>query len=90
MNLPGRARTLLSGAVLAFLWFSGVAAAADDGEFSRWARQTLQPIQSLEMNTAQSDLARLRSIIGDSRIVLLGESQHFAREPLAFEAGALS
>lgn len=92
MNHPRPARTRISIAALALLWFGGVAAAVaapaaagtDEGEFSRWARQTMQPIASLEMNAAQSDLTRLRSIIGDSRIVLLGESQHFAREPLAF------
>jgi erythromycin esterase len=61
-----------------------VPASPQDGDFDRWARRSLRPISSLELSAPSKDLQPLRAVIGNKRFVLLGESQHFATEPLAF------
>jgi erythromycin esterase len=55
-----------------------------DAVFSAWARQSLYPVTSLDLKAASTDLKGLRKMVGTKRIVLLGEGQHFAAEPLAF------
>lgn len=57
---------------------------ADDPAYLSWARRSLDPITSLDMNASSSDLKPLRRIIGNARIVMFGEGQHFAAEPLEF------
>jgi erythromycin esterase len=56
----------------------------ESAAFLRWAQQTLHPLTSLDMDSPSTDLQPLRGIIGNKRMVLLGEGQHFAAEPLAF------
>ena len=52
--------------------------------FVRWATAHAVPIRSVEPGTGFDDLRRLQPIIGNARIVALGEPTHGAHEPLAF------
>ncbi len=55
---------------------------AAGGDFGDWARRNARPV-SVSTDDL-SDLEPLRAMIGDARIVSLGEGQHGSAEPLEF------
>ncbi len=52
--------------------------------FAKWASPRIIPIQTLELRSDGNDLVPLRKLIGNSRVVALGEPTHGAHEPLEF------
>lgn len=75
-RLVGRAL----GALLLFLAFVAPSHAADSSPITEWIRATAQPFDTCEAIPRDDDLASLRSIVGDARIVSLGEGTHGTRE----------
>src|SRR6185503_18108068 len=64
-------------------------AAAVPAEVTSWIRSASSPLASLEPRADTSDLAPLRAIVGDARIVALGEATHGSHEFFAFKARAV-
>lgn len=58
-------------------------------EVVRWLAQTAAPLATLEAGGSLADLAPLRAIVGDARIVALGEATHGSHEFFAFKRRAL-
>ena len=68
---------------LSFFLLAGFAFSGQDPEilkFIQEVKKTAVPIISVEPETEGNDLDGLKDIIGDARIVLLGESQHMMHE----------
>ncbi len=84
-NLPGPANhVLLAVAVALGLWAAGCIRTPETGSagFIRWAAKNAHPIESLEGPARAAGLAALREMIGEARVVGLGESRHDTREQL--------
>lgn len=60
-----------------------------EAEVVRWIEESARPLISLEPGTDPSDLAPLRAIVGDARILALGEATHGSHEFFAFKRRAL-
>lgn len=58
-------------------------------EVVRWLAASAAPLDSLEPGADPRDLAPLRAIVGDARIVALGEATHGSHEFFAFKRRAL-
>ncbi len=58
-------------------------------EVVRWLADSAQPLATLEGGASLADLASLRAIVGDARIVGLGEATHGSHEFFAFKRRAL-
>jgi erythromycin esterase len=52
--------------------------------FERWASARAIPLRTLEADGDAMDLVPLKSVVGASRVVALGEPTHGTHEPLAF------
>jgi erythromycin esterase len=78
-------RRLAAACVVAFI--SGPQAAraqqSDEG-FVRWARAHAMPIQPSEVDVGVADLQPLRQLVGNARVLALGEPAHGTHELLAF------
>jgi len=59
-------------------------------EVSTWLARAAVPITSLEPGADPAELAALRGIVGDARIVALGEATHGSHEFFAFKARAVA
>jgi erythromycin esterase len=59
---------------------------AQQGEesFERWTKSHAIQLQTVELNSDIGDMRQLKAIIGNARVVSLGEPAHGAHEPLAF------
>src|SRR6185503_15986828 len=58
-------------------------------EVVRWLASAARPVATLEPGGDRQDLAPLRAIVGDARIVALGEATHGSHEFFAFKLRAL-
>lgn len=76
--LPGFTSRLML--ILFLLWAQRAALAQPGAGQVQWLRTHLVPIRSAEPTDDLSDLAPLKSLIGDARIVSLGEGTHGTRE----------
>jgi erythromycin esterase len=76
--------TLSRYALGAILLASSVIAQSDEDPFRKWAAVHALPVATLESGGDFSDLRPLRSLVGNARVVALGEPTHGAHEPLAF------
>ncbi len=89
---PIRVRTVLSLVILASAaQANGVA--SDDGvprEVVDWLRDAARPIESFEIGATGADLAPLARIVGDARIVAIGEATHGSSEFLHFKGRAFA
>ena len=81
---PRVRRWLVVVALLAALIGAHAAAQQGGDPFERWAKAHAIPIQTVEPGSSVADLRRLKPIIGNARVVALGEPAHGAHEPLAF------
>jgi erythromycin esterase len=61
---------------------------APPAEVVRWLESAATPVASLELGADPADLAALKRIVGDARIVALGEATHGSHEFFAFKARA--
>lgn len=64
------------------------ASEAPPAEVVRWLESAATPVKSLELGADASDLAALKRIVGDARIVAIGEATHGSHEFFAFKARA--
>src|SRR5688572_27957176 len=64
-------------------------AASAPAEVVRWLREAALPLASLEPAADPADLAPLRAIVGQARIVALGEATHGSHELFAYYRRAL-
>src|SRR5262245_25942688 len=64
-------------------------AGAVPAEVTSWLKSAASPLATLDPRADTSDLAPLRSIVGDARIVALGEATHGSHEFFAFKARAV-
>jgi erythromycin esterase len=78
--LPTAARFGLSTILLV----SSAIAHCGENAFAKWATAHALPVTMVDSASADSDLLPLKSVIGNARIVALGEPIHHAHEPLAF------
>jgi erythromycin esterase-like protein len=78
MECPGlhsiASACLFAGALLA------PASGSDEQDSNQWLRQHAIPIQTVEAGHGFADLQPLKSVVGDARIVELGEATHGTRE----------
>ncbi len=58
--------------------------ASNNSAFVYWAQRHVWPLQSSAKATDDSDLYPVKEMIGEARVVALGEPAHGYREPLAF------
>lgn len=58
--------------------------APDNTAFIHWAKSNILPLQASDMATDDKDLYPVKKMIGEARVVALGEPAHGYREPLAF------
>src|SRR5262245_58786654 len=65
-------------------------AGAVPAEVTSWLKSAASPLATLDPRADTSDLAPLRSIVGDARIVALGEATHGSHEFFAFKARAVA
>ncbi|MGN7785644.1 erythromycin esterase family protein [Niabella sp. 22666] len=56
----------------------------DNSAFVRWAQSHARPLQASENAINDNDLLPVKEMIGNARVVALGEPAHGYREPLAF------
>jgi erythromycin esterase len=61
-----------------------VAAASPDADLTTWVSKSLQPIVHIQADAPTSDLRELGRMIGNSRVIAIGESAHGAAQPLEF------
>ena len=82
---------LLSGSCLALLSLLAVAPSpeAPPEEVLRWLADAATPLETLEPGHGSRDLEVLRRIVGDARIVAIGEATHGSSEFFAFKHRAL-
>lgn len=66
-----------------------VAATTPPPEVVAWLARSATPVATLEPGAPHDDLAPLRGIVGDARIVALGEATHGSHEFFAFKRRAL-
>ena len=52
--------------------------------FLQWAKKSLHPVTSTDLDASTKDLQPIENMIGDAKIVGLSEGQHAAAEPLIF------
>jgi erythromycin esterase-like protein len=67
-----------AGTLMAVVAITVLAAAAE--EPADWIRQHAIPLKTVEANHGFDDLAPLEGVVGDARIVALGEATHGSRE----------
>lgn len=78
------------GALLAsVLGFSAFRDGPASENFIAWARANAVPLTVPDADSCSPRIDRLRTIIGDARVVALGEPAHGAHEPLALRNGLL-
>src|SRR6185436_13874253 len=68
---------------------SGAGAASAPAEVVRWLAEAARPLATLEDGQGLADLQPLRAIVGDARIVALGEATHGSHEFFAFKRRAV-
>jgi erythromycin esterase len=61
---------------------------APPAEVVHWLEGAASPVASLELGADPADLAALKRIVGDARIVAIGEATHGSHEFFAFKARA--
>lgn len=79
--------TLFAGALASLTTAAPVAAQAPkdvQAAFREWARESAHPMSNADLNASTQDLRPIERMIGDARIVGLGEGIHAAAEPLIF------
>lgn len=64
--------------------FQAHAATEVEGAFVAWARKSLHPVSTADLDSSTRDLAPVEKMIGDAKIVGLSEGIHAAAEPLSF------
>jgi erythromycin esterase len=70
---------------IAMLLLPSVANASyQDQAFARWAVRHAFPLHGVEPGAGVTDLRSLKALVGNARVVSLGEPAHGAHEPLAF------
>jgi len=52
--------------------------------FLKWAKRSLHPVVSADLGSPTKDLAPIEKMIGDAKIVVVGEFVHAGAEPLIF------
>src|SRR3954451_24192621 len=52
--------------------------------FLQWAKKSLHPVTSADLDASTMDLVPIEKMIGDARIVGIGEFVHAGAEPLIF------
>ncbi len=55
-----------------------------EAQLIQWVRESAVPVKTLELGKGFEDLERLRGVIGDARVVALGENTHGTREYFQF------
>lgn len=68
---------------------SPAASASAPADVVRWLAETAKPLMTLESGGSLADLAPLGDIVGDARIVAIGEATHGSHEFFAFKRRAL-
>jgi len=79
------ARSALAVCALAALAHPGVAGDPGASAFIDWAARTAHPLVSVEPGHGSSDLEVVKAIIGDARVVGIGESVHATHEFTALQ-----
>jgi erythromycin esterase len=86
-NMKTHVLTLLAGAITSLFVAPGVHAQAPDDvrtAFLQWAKASLHPVSSAELDASTKDLAPIEKMIGNAKIVAVGEFVHAGAEPLIF------
>src|SRR5580698_6052552 len=83
----GMRRRFLFGVVCAVVTFHSVAQVPQTSETSpeeqaavRWIRQNAIPLKTVEAGNGFADMEPLDKVVGDARVVALGEATHGTRE----------
>lgn len=79
-----RSYVLAAAVCLVGAWPNIARAQQPSDAFGKWAAARVIPLRTVEADGDATDLAPLKSVVGASRIVALGEPTHGTHEPLAF------